>query len=190
MKRKLKEKRAPGRPRLTYSQGYCSEQDFFEAVRKQFTPKELGIFSLSRAHVIALSEDCLEPMGRYRNGARWVKGVVDKVKASIISVNYIQACLGMDKNQYYQFIRYIKLDAAGEESILLAKGYALARYYCERYNVLDGEPVKKSGMTDRGLTFEQFEDLVKIAVWDREALQNKFQASKKRPKRISLRGKF
>ncbi len=118
---------------------------------------------------------------------RAVNAVVNGIKASEINVGYIGQCFGMDRNQYNQFIRYIQRDAAGaaEDSILLAKGYAIACYYRERYEVLDDIPVKKPGVADKGLTFDLFEDLVKIAIWHREELLDKFMTRRKRPKRVS-----
>ncbi len=182
-RRKTKVKRPPGRPPKDVPKGYYDERMFIEAVREQFSPKELLIFKLSVARLKTLSEEWRSD-GVYPK--RSIKHAADAVKASEINGTYIWQCLGMDRNQYNQFIKYVQMDAAGaeEKSSLLAKKYALARYYRERYTVMDDTPIKKQGTTDCGLTFEQFEDLVKIAIWDREALLDKFQKSRQRPQRI------
>ncbi len=122
-----------------------------------------------------LSEDWRESDGLYPEEA--VQSVVNAVKASVISADYIQTCLGMKGSQYDNLIRYIKADAVKEDSILAAKGYAIVSYFRKRHEA--GEDNKK-----HELTFEHFEDLVKIALWHRKAPLDKFQNSRQGPQRI------
>lgn len=184
-RRKRKVKRLPGRPKERW-RGRCDHVEFFDAVRGWFTERELTVFKTSDERLRTLTKNCLEPEEYERgNTERVVKKVVNAVRDSVISVEYIRGCLGMNRNQYNQFIRYVKMDSADRESILRAKGYALAFYYNERYDMVEYKLVKKPEVKDRGLTFSQFKDLIRIAIWDREALLDKFQKGRKRPKRLT-----
>lgn len=178
---RVHEKRKPGRPKKADGHGgYCDAKTFFKDIREQLTPKELSIFKTSDERLRSLStEECKD--GLYPKNAQAVRRIVDKVKASVIKVAYMQECLGIEKHAYDTFIRYVKMDAVGKDSILAEKNYGITRHFRERYKMQGDKPIMKAGIKDRGLTLEQFEDLIKIMIHDREALLNKFQKSRKKP---------
>ena len=166
-----KTKRPRGRPEKTYNRRLqYDEKGFFEAVRERFTEKELTIFKTSRERLKALSEEWCGFDDLYPRDEKAISDVVGKIKDSAISVGYIQECLRMSRVQYYEFLRLIKMDAAGADSILAGKGYGIARYFRERYEVRGNKAVKKPGVKDDEVTFEHFEDLVKIAIYEWGAL--------------------